>query len=198
VTAPKIVPRKPPIPHAPRTSREVTPDTIGNAGIAEQSDEVELPPPGDPKALAATIKLRAERLRRHNLLVREFAALFKDAGAKLYENPFDILALFGDIGILVEVKTLDGTVADERERVRDSLGQLLYYEGFLTSPVAGETVIGKIACFESNITPEHAKWLNGHGMGVVWKKEGKLVGDDLACKLLAGNLKEFGDERGHS
>ncbi len=178
-------------PRAPRSSREVTPETIGMAGIAERSDEVDLPPPGDPAAVAAAIKLRGDRLRRHNLLVRVFAALFSNAGATIYEDPFDILALFEETGILVEVKTLDGTPSDQRERVRDAFGQLLYYEGFLTAAVAGEAPIRKIACFEQSINDAHRAWLNGHRVGVVWKEDGELVGDELAREFLGSHLTEF-------
>jgi hypothetical protein len=181
----------PTAPRAPRSSREVTPDTIGRAGIAEKSDEVPLPRPSDPAAMAAAIRLRGERLRRHNLLVREFAALFTEAGATIYEDPFDILALFDETGILVEVKTLDGTPSDQKERVRDAFGQLLYYEGFLTAAVAGEAPIRKIACFEQSISDAHQEWLNGHRVGVVWKDDGELVGDDLACEFLGDLLTEF-------
>ncbi len=105
---------------------------------------------------------------------------------------FDILALFEPLGVLVEIKTLDGSAPDERERVREAFGQLLYYEGFLTAAVAGEAPIAKIACFESKISEEHRKWLNGHGVGVVWKSPSKLVGDKLARDLLSSYLKELG------
>lgn len=178
-------------PRAPRSSREVTPETIGKAGIAERSDEVPPPPTSDAAAIAAAIATRGVRLRRHNLLVRELAALFTKAGATLYEDPFDILALFPKVGILVETKTLDGTAPDERERVRDAFGQLLYYEGFLTAAVAGEAQISKVACFEAKISDKHREWLNGHGVAVVWKDDGEFVGDDLASDFLGGHLKEF-------
>lgn len=178
-------------PRAPRSSREVSPETIGMAGIAERSDGLPMPPPGDPAAMAAAIKLRGDRLRRHNLLVRAFAALFVKAGATIYEDPFDILALFDAIGILVEVKTLDGTPSDQRERVRDAFGQLLYYEGFLTAAVAGEAPISKIACFEANISDSHRAWLNTHRVGVVWMEAGKFVGDDLARDFLGPLMDEF-------
>ena len=178
-------------PRAPRSSREVSPETIGMAGIAERSDEIQMPPPGDPEAMAAAIRLRGDRLRRHNLLVRAFAALFVQAGATIYEDPFDILALFAESGILVEIKTLDGTTSDERERVRDAFGQLLYYEGFLTAAVAGEAPIYKIACFEGRISDSHRAWLNGHGVGVFWSADAGFVGDDLARDFLGSLMEEF-------
>lgn len=177
---------------APRSSREVTEQTIGRAGIAEQSDEVEIPTPEvDPTAAAEGIRRRAARLRRHNLLVREFAARLQAAGAQLYEDPFDILALVAARGILVEVKTLDGTDDDERDRVRDALAQLLYYEVFVTRPIAGEATIRKVACFEHKISGPHIAWLNRQGIAVIWKENGTFTGDELAGDFLGRYLDEF-------
>ena len=189
--APRTGRERPSAPRAPRSSREVTPETIGMAGIAEKSDEVPLPPPGDPAAIAAAIKLRGNRLRRHNLMVRAFSALFAQAGSALYEDPFDILALFKETGILVEVKTLDGTAPDERERVRDAFGQLLYYEGFLTAAVSGDAPIFKVACFETKISDAHRDWLNGHQVATAWGVGNSFAGDALAHKFLGPYLKEF-------
>ena len=177
---------------APRSSREVTPDTIARAGTAEESDEVEVPPIDvDPAAAAAAIRLRMDRLRRHNLLVQKFAARLKAAGARIYEVPFDILGLIPPRGILVEVKTLDGTDEDERERVRDALSQLLYYEAFVTRPIAGEALIRKIACFERAISDPHRAWLNGQAIATIWTENGAFVGDALASDFLGRYLKEF-------
>jgi hypothetical protein len=183
--------RRATVPRAPRSSREVTPETIGMAGIAEKSDEIALLPVGNPEAAAAAIRARAVRLRRHNVVVRAFAALFTAAGASIYEDPFDILAIFESAGVLVEVKTLDGSQPDERERVRDALGQLLYYEGFLTAAVAGGAAILKIACFEQRISDAHRAWLNDHRVAVVWKENDEFVGDDLASDFLGPYLSEF-------
>jgi hypothetical protein len=167
---------------APRTSRRVTPTTIGVAGTGNESDEVDIPPTVDPAVVAEAIRSRRDRLRRHNTIVRELAA--RMVGAELHEDPFDILAVIEAVGILWEVKTLDGTVADERDRVRDALSQLLYYEAFVTEPVVGAGAIHKIACFESAITADHQRWLNDAGIGVVWKVNGGFAGDALATGVL--------------
>ncbi len=184
--------RRPAGTRTPRSSREVTPDTIGKAGIAERDEEFEpLPADLDPAAMAAAIKMRRARLKRHNLLVRAFATLLKGAGAQLFEDPFDILGLIAKRGFLVEVKSLDGSEADERDRVRDALAQLLYYEGFVTRPVAGEATIRKIACFENKISDAHIAWLNAQSIAAIWKDEDAFAGDDLAGEFLGRYLREF-------
>jgi len=175
----------------PRNARRVTVDTIGRAGTGPEteSDEVEIPATIDADALANGIRLRRDRLRRHNLIVQEVAGRLQDAA--LFDDPFDLLAIFQDIGILVEVKTLDGTASDERDRVRDALSQLLYYEAFVTVPFDGEYGIRKIACFESQISLEHQDWLNKMDIGVIWKTDEGFQGDDLSRGILRDYVEEI-------
>jgi hypothetical protein len=183
--------RAPDTPRRPRRSRSVTPTTIGNAGLAER-DEPEEQPIIDPAARAAAARLRFDRLRRHNLLVRALAERLQSVGMALYEDPFDILAVLGRVGILCEIKTLDGTETDERDRVRDALGQLLYYEAFVASPVAGGAAIHKVACFENAPTEEHQRWLNQSGIATIWSVNGRFRGDAVAAGMLGGYLEELG------
>lgn len=176
---------------AARTSREVTPETIAQAGTADRPDEFELPPEVDPAALAEAIRRRLDRLRRHNSIVKELGTRLYEAGARLHENPFDILALIEPRGILIEVKTLDGTEADERDRVRDALSQLLYYEAFSITHIVGDAPVHKVACFEHPISGAHRDWLNRAGAAVIWKDTGGFEGDALAADMLGDNIEEL-------
>jgi hypothetical protein len=175
-------------PRAPRTSRTVTPDTIGRAGTAENFDEVEVRVVADP---VATARVRLDRLRRHNLLVRELAARLALAHADLFEDPFDVLAIIEAVGIMVEVKTLDGTVDDERARVREALSQLLYYSAFLVNPAVNEDVICKVACFEQRISDAHIRWLNDNDIAVIWRDGNRFAGDALASRFIGRLMEEF-------
>ena len=177
---------------APRTSRVVTPETIGRARmLADFDEDVDRPLQLDPAAAAAAVKLRLDRLRRHEVIVHRLAVRLAAIGAHLHVDPFDILALIAALGILVEVKTLDGTDADQREQVRIALGQLLYYEPFAAAPVAGQATIYKIACFEGPISEPHGAWLNASGIGVIWCVGDGFAGDALASEYLGPHLEEF-------
>jgi hypothetical protein len=178
-------------PRAPRTCREVTPATIATTRPEDAFDEAEVPPAVDPAAAAAAIRTRLDRQRRHNLLVQRFASRLTAEGGRLYEDPFDVLVVVNGLGILGEVKTLDGTEEDERERVRDALSQLLYYEAFVTRPVAGEAAISKVACFERRISEAHIRWLNGNGIAVIWQDGDRFSGDRLASDFLRRFLEEL-------
>jgi hypothetical protein len=176
---------------APRSSRPVSADTIATAGTADDFDDMAAPTEVDPKVQAQAVATRRDRLRRHNLIVKDLARQFTDSGATLFEDPFDILALITGYAILGEIKTLDGRPEDERDRVRDALSQLLYYEAFVNRPVAGEVAIRKIACFESQISNEHKEFLNTSQIGTIWIEGKQFAGDTLAVTFVEGLLKEL-------
>lgn len=179
------------IPRAPRSSREVTADTIGTAGTAEDFDEVRISPDPDPAAMAAGIATRRNRLRRHNLLVKKLARRLAAAHGQLYENPFDVLAVIDRVGILSEIKTLDGTGPDERNRVSEALAQLLYYQAFLIPRAAGDATIRMVACFEKKITNDHIQWLNRQNIAVIWDDGEVFGGDALATNFLGRYLEDL-------
>lgn len=174
-----------------RGSRAVTPDTIARSGTAEGFDEVELPIGDvDPAVIAAAINVRRGRLRRHNLLVREIARRYADAGLALYEAQFDCLALTDTRGYLNEVKTLDGTPSDEAAQVREALGQLLYYKPFVERD-HGSGVIHLIAAFESRISDDHVQVLSDNGIVAIWKERGQFSGGLGADEILGHCFEEL-------
>lgn len=180
-------------PRQPRGSREVTPTTIGMAGLADsETEEFPLPPANlDPETRRRANELRLNRLRRHNLIVREVAARFVRAGMRIFESPYDVLAVSDTAGILTEVKTLDGSPEDERDRVREAYAQLPYYEAFVTPP-GGGTYTRRLACFESEITEGHQRWLNQAEIATIWTgSNGLFDGDALAHRLFRDIFKEF-------
>jgi hypothetical protein len=108
----------------------------------------------------------------------------------LSADPFDLLAELKNVRILTEVKSLDGSVADEREQVQRALAQLLYYEAFLPT-VAGVTIY-KVACFERQVSSEHQAFLNGLDIATIWDTgHGRFAGDNLAARVLSAYLEEL-------
>ncbi len=174
-----------------RPSRSVTPETIAVAGTAEEFDEVDLPVAWiDPEAMTAAVNARRDRLRRHNLLVKEIARRYANCGLELFEGHYDCLGWGELVGILNEVKTLDGTPPDQVRQVRDSLGQLLYYEPFVKKEM-GEGVIHKVAVFESPITDDHVHLMQAHGIVCIWKQDSQFVGGLGADELLGSYFEEL-------
>lgn len=177
---------------APRGATKVTPATIATARADENSDEVQVLPDLDPAAALEAVRLRRARFVRHQEIVRALAERLSQAGAELYRHDFDALAEFDDEGILVEVKTLDGSEADERSQVMLSYSQLMYYEAFLTPAAVGDIPIHKIACFEAPISIAHQDWLNRAGIGSIWiLTDGSFAGDALAARVLERRIEEL-------
>jgi len=176
---------------APRTARTVSAATIARAGTTERFDDAIVPVGISPAAAAAAAASRLERLKRHNLLVQALAGRLGGEGRELFEDPFDLLALIDRLAILAEIKTLDGSIDDQRERVRDALAQLLYYEAFVTRPVARGGVVRKVACFERPISDEHRQWLNDSNIAVLWREGDRFRGDVLAEAFLGTFIDEL-------
>lgn len=148
-------------------ARQVTPETIGKAGTMP-GDNPPVAAGIDAAAMLATIRQRAARLKAHNLLVQRIAAAVAGQDVALYEYPYDILAVFGSRdGLLIEVKTLDGSAPDETVQVRNALSQLLYYEAFARRPREQDLVLRKLAYFDRTPSPEHIDWLAAQGIAVL-------------------------------
>jgi hypothetical protein len=170
----------------PKTGKKIGATEIAKAGTLDSYDEIDLDDVELPNAatVAATKKKLLERLKRHNNIVRRIAVIFEANKAELYENPFDCLACFSKVGMLTEVKSLDGTDIDERKRVRDALSQLLYYEAFVTEPYADGRQIIKVACFERRISDAHINWLESSDIEVIWlEDDGFVAREDTAKRL---------------
>ena len=166
------------------STTKTTADIIAKTGLIEP-DEAD-----DGDALAVdpvAVKRRKEiikaRTKRHNALVRRIAKILELHGASLFENPYDCLGILPKILYLVEVKSLDGTDSDEMHRVRDALGQLLYYEAFLPVEHINNRTIVKIAFFESKITNTHIQLLRRADIIPIW-----MSGDALTTGIKENDL----------
>lgn len=178
------------LPRAPRGASAVTADTIAKAGTAEEWDEslVVTETEINPDALKIQKAKTKKRLKRHNIIVQKLAKELEAEGAELFEYPFDCLACFSDEGLLIEVKSLDGTIKDERDRVRGAFAQVLYYESFVTHPLIKKRGIIKIACFERKISDAHIDWLQASDICVIWSSEDGFDGTTEAKKELSGHF----------
>jgi len=177
-------------PRRPKSASVVSAESIAKGGTAEDSDEADelTEPEFDPAAIKARKAKIRGRLKRHNQLVRKLAQMLEAEGADLFEHPFDCLACFAAEGLLIEVKTLDGTEKDEVLRAREALAQLLYYESFVTRPLVKKRAVRKIACFESKVSEDHIAWLQSSNIYVVWSAEDGFDGTAEAKDELGGHL----------
>ena len=156
------------------TARRVTVATIASTKTPDDSDEAATINQASLVSLSDAIAKRADRTRRHNLLVQQFSASLLDQSAELWEGTFDCLAIDREAGLLAEMKTLDGSDSDETDQVRATVAQLLYYEAFDVQEIQelAEKPVVKVAVFESAPRDSHVLWLEGIGISVVWRLDG--------------------------
>ncbi len=174
----------------PRSSRTVTPATIAQSHNIDTWDEAEelTAPTVDPATYRRRQRQLRDRLQRHNNIVRQLAHALEQENAALSADPYDCLAVFAKVALLIEVKSLDRTEPDEVARVRDALSQLLYYESFAAESRVGHRRLTKVACFESKISDGHIRWLCRSDIVTIWVSEDSLEGDADAHRELGGHL----------
>lgn len=163
-------------------NRRVTPATIARApNFGDRPpDEQDL---SDPRV---TADIRRERLDRHEGIVRSVARLLSRVGYDLSEDPYDILANNSERpSVLLEIKTLDGSLPDEIAQVRSALGQLFYYEVFHVPADYKIRGLIRIAVFETPVSEDHYSFLELFGIIVAWHNpDGSINGPPLSRKTL--------------
>ncbi len=114
---------------------------------------------------------RERRVTRHSALVSRVADYYKAnfEVTPLVTQLYDLFLLPGaDLFVAHEMKTI--TPQDERDRVREAVGQLLYY-GFFERPsiVRGEVDTINIVAVDRPLTDsQHAQFLAQLGIGLIW------------------------------
>lgn len=134
--------------------------------------------------LSQGIKTRKARTKRHNEIVKEFAKFLEEAGLQLFEGRIDCLGIKNNnIGIILEIKTLNGSQKDEEKQVMLAIGQLYYYEKCAMHQYS-RIKTQKVAVFENKITDEHIQLLNSLNILTIWKDEQGITGEIESLKIL--------------
>jgi hypothetical protein len=140
---------------------ELTADAVAPDPAFEDQDEV-------LADLTVAVALRKKRTLEHQQLVRHFAGFLAAAGLALRANPYDLLASDAGVWLLVEAKTLNGSVTDARRQGERALGQLRAY-GFFDLPAVPDGVnLRFLALFSEEPTGQLAEFLHENGIEVVW------------------------------
>lgn len=187
---------------------------ISHAGVSEDSlIEQETPPdysasqPGAPIALdpaniapipnfaaagavnvdlAAAIQLRNRRIVEHQQTVTSIAQHFVSFGYTTYANPYDCLAHRDQIGgIIVEVKTLDGSKADERRQSEKALGQLRGYTYYSVQPQLKVPKLLEVAAYSARPS-DSVPFMAANDVYSAWRDDGEWV-----VANLQGNISNF-------
>lgn len=141
---------------------EVLPEVIAREPEFAQIEQVTID-------LSAAIAERNRRTAEHNRAVRLLAGLLHRAGFRLYEYPYDCLAVDdAHRALLVEVKTLDGSRADERRQAERALGQVKGYLFFVVCDTHREHEIVELVAFTLRPADATVGFLRSLGVRTIW------------------------------
>jgi hypothetical protein len=136
--------------------------------------------------LAAAIQLRNRRIVEHQQTVVSIAQLFDSFGYTTYANPYDCLAHRDQVGgILVEVKTLDGSKADERRQSQKALGQLRGYAYYSVQPQLRAPKLLEVAAYSAPPS-DSVPFMGVNEVYSAWRDNGQWKVADLQ-----GNISNF-------
>lgn len=155
--------------------KDTTIEEIGNISINDDSDNLL-----NIVDLRKKIKLLKDRRVRHEKIVKNIATLLDKLGYKLSKGNIDCLAIKDNTAIIVEVKTLDGSISDEIKQVRAAHGQLDYYAEYIED----KYMVYKLAIFESKISEEHIQFLHKFNKLVLWMDNENIYASDYTLSIL--------------
>ena len=123
--------------------------------------------------LSASNEIRKNRTVQHHKAVKSIARLIADNGFRLFENPYDCLGYKEKVGsLLVEVKTLDSTPADEYRQSVKALGQLKFYKHFhVCEEMKGPTSVDVVA-YSHTPSVSTMRFMEANEITSVWSNDG--------------------------
>lgn len=125
--------------------------------------------------LTEAIRLRQRRLAEHQELVRALGAIVSASGFSLFEGKFDCLGVKNNRGLLFEVKTLSGSLADEERQTVKGVGQLKFYD---FSIVQGQMNLSNTIAFMAySRRPSNRiiQFCQSENIRVIWKDGDEFV-----------------------
>lgn len=148
----------------PAAFSEVAPDAMGAEPNFSPTQQTNVD-------LSDAIELRKARTKEHQETVRSLAKLLDGRGFALSQHPFDCLALKAKSTLLIEVKTLDGSPADERRQCERAVGQLAGYSHFDLPGNVRDYPCTKIAGFSRPPSKAALAFLADCGIQPIWRDE---------------------------
>jgi hypothetical protein len=130
-----------------------------------------------------------ERTNEHQDTLAKLRRLFQGKNWRMGTGNFDLLLEKGNVALLSEVKTIkQGDISDERLRIIDGIGKLLFYEAFDVPSLLSnkEAKVQKIMVFSKKPnSQDHIDFLTKLGIWSIWfNDDDELDGEaDAKSKL---------------
>lgn len=137
--------------------------------------------------LSAGIEIRKRRTIEHHAALVNIAKILGDDGYSLFARPYDCLAFKGGLGgLLLEMKTLDGTRTDERSQSEKALGQLRGYNYFNVPDDKKVPKLVEVAAYPQKPSDDAIHFMRVNSVLSAWLETGTWRAADLD-----GNIENF-------
>jgi hypothetical protein len=137
--------------------------------------------------LANAIATRKARTVVHHNTVTSVAGQLTSFGYTLHANPYDCLGFKTSTGgVLVEVKTLDGSSPDERRQSAKALGQLRGYRFFNVHPQLKLPRLAEVVAYSHPPSSDTREFLKDNSVCTAWPDNDQWFAADLS-----GNIANF-------
>lgn len=134
--------------------------------------------------LSASIEMRKLRTKVHQETTVSLARIIGAAGFRTFANPYDCLGYKRRTGgILLEVKTLDGTRADERRQSERALGQVKGYLHFSVPSRMKAPKLIEVVGFSNSPSETTVAFLRENAVCCCWKNKDEWLVSDLVGKV---------------
>ena len=139
--------------------------------------------------LTAAIEIRKRRTLEHQAAVRSLAALLQSEHYVLAQHPFDCLGYRPGVGsVLIEMKTLDGSLIDERKQSERALGQIKGYAHFNVPSSRKAPKLAQVVAFTKPPTKITIDFLQANGLHSAWQTPAQWVVSSAAAPVpFSGN-----------
>jgi hypothetical protein len=146
----------------------------------------------DPRDETDRLNRLRERTDEHQDTLVKLHHAYQGKNWRIGLGNFDLLAEKGDVALLHEVKTLkQGDISDERLRIIDGIGKLIFYEAFdIPSLLSNkEAKVQKILVFSRKPnSQDHIDFLTKMGIWVIWFSENNEIDGEATAKGKLQNL----------
>lgn len=118
--------------------------------------------------LTESIRIRQDRLAKHQEIVRKISVICEQNNFNLYEGKFDCLSTQDESALLFEVKTILDSPSDQEKQTIKGVGQLKYYKFSIVSKQMNYSNIKEFLVYSQKPSDAFIEFCNAENITVLW------------------------------
>lgn len=120
--------------------------------------------------LTESIRIRQERLAKHQEIVRKISLLCEQNNFTLYEGKFDCLSTQAELALLFEIKTILDNLSDQEKQTIKGVGQLKYYKFSIVSKQMNYRNVKEFLVYSQKPSNAFIEFCKTENISVIWNE----------------------------